>query len=295
MEVLLSVEISINILAVLVHVAALLLLIKSTQHDIKGSQKYLFISLSITELSYCLISIAYLWCKEYGVENSIRKYITIFRATAVLLMYYFIMIYITLDRFFTVHLNIKYEVYWSPLKTKRLIFFTSLVCIAVSLLVSVTWFQMHWNVTTFVNIYLYPPFMVVFIICAVITYSYIVKKIIANRKREDRLMKQMTKNHKKLSPQIQQKPKSAIFVPTIVIVTFILFMVIPNFIYTIDKNISKLPVHMVDINCVLFPLGFIVDAVVYIFSVKTLRNIFNKHIRKKNTTVCRTSYTITKV
>ena len=295
MEVLLSVEISINILAVLVHVAALLLLIKSTQHDIKGSQKYLFISLSITELSYCLISIAYLWCKEYGVENSIRKYITIFRATAVLLMYYFIMIYIKLDRFFTVHLNIKYEVYWSPLKTKRLIFFTSLVCIAVSLLVSVTWFQMHWNVTTFVNIYLYSPFMVVFIICAVITYSYIVKKIIANRKREDRLMKQMTKNHKKLSPQIQQKPKSAIFVPTIVIVTFILFMVIPNFIYTIDKNTSKLPVHMVDINWVLFPLGFIVDAVVYIFSVKTLRNIFNKHIRKKNTTVCRTSYTITKV
>ena len=295
MEVLLSVEISINILAVLVHVAALLLLIKSTQHDIKGSQKYLFISLSITELSYCLISIAYLWCKEYGVENSIRKYITIFRATAVLLMYYFIMIYIKLDRFFTVHLNIKYEVYWSPLKTKRLIFFTSLVCIAVSLLVSVTWFQMHWNVTTFVNIYLYPLFMVVFIICAVITYSYIVKKIIANRKREDRLMKQMTKNHKKLSPQIQQKPKSAIFVPTIVIVTFILFMVIPNFIYTIDKNTSKLPVHMVDINWVLFPLGFIVDAVVYIFSVKILRNIFNKHIRKKNTTVCRTSYTITKV
>ena len=295
MEVLLSVEISINILAVLVHVAALLLLIKSTQHDIKGSQKYLFISLSITELSYCLISIAYLWCKEYGVENSIRKYITIFRATAVLLMYYFIMIYITLDRFFTVHLNIKYEVYWSPLKTKRLIFFTSLVCIAVSLLVSVTWFQMHWNVTTFVNIYLYPPFMVVFIICAVITYSYIVKKIIANRKREDRLMKQITKNHKKLSPQIQQKSKSAIFVPTIVIVTFILFMVIPNFIYTIDKNISKLPIHMVDINWFLFPLGFIVDAVVYIFSVKTLRNIFNKHIRKKNTTVCRTSYTITKV
>ena len=248
MEMLLSVEISINILAVLVHVAALLLLIKSTQHDIKGSQKYLFISLSITELYYCLISIAYLWCKEYGVEYSIRKYITIFRATAVLLMYYFIMIYITLDRFFTVHLNIKYEVYWSPLKTKRLIFFTSLVCIAVSLLASVTWFQMHWNVTTFVNIYLHPPFMVVFIICAVITYSYIVKKIIANRKREDRLMKQITKNHKKLSPPIQQKSKLAIFVPTIIIVTFILFMVIPNFIHTIDENISKLPIHMVGIN-----------------------------------------------
>ena len=295
METFLSVEISINILAALVHLAALLLLIKTSQRNITGSQKYLFISLSLTELSYCLISLAHFWCKEYGVEKSIRKHITIFRRIAVLLMYYFIMIYITLDRFFAIYLNIKYGVYWSPLKTKRLIFVTSLVCIIASMIVSVTWFQMQWSVTTLVYVYLYPPFMVVFVVCAVITYSYIVIKIIANQKREDKLRKQVTRNDKKLSPEIQRKSKFTIFVPTIIILTFILFMVIPNFIHMTNKIIARLPTYLVDINWILFPLGFISDAAVYIFSANVLRHIFKKYIRKRNATSHSTSYTLTTV
>ena len=295
MEALLLVEISINILAVLVHVAALLLLIKTSQPNITDSQKYLFISLSLTELSYCLISLVHFWCKEYGVQKSIRKHITIFRRIAVLLMYYFIMIYVTLDRFFAIYLNIKYGIYWSPVKTKRLIFFTSLVSIVASVLVSVTWFQAQWSVTTFVYVYLYPPFMVAFIICAVVTYSYIVIKIIANQKREDKLRKQVARNDKNYTPEIRQKSKFTIFVPTLIILTFILFMVIPNFIHMTNKFIPTLPTYLVDINWILFPLGFISDAVVYIFSVNALRNIFNKYIRKRNARTRSTSYTLTTV
>ena len=84
---------------------------RNTQHKRKGSQKYLFLSLSLTELFYCLISITHLWCKEYSVRKSIRKHITIFRRIAVLLMYYFLMIYIALERFAAIYLNIKYRVY----------------------------------------------------------------------------------------------------------------------------------------------------------------------------------------
>lgn len=69
METFLSVEISINILAVLVHLAALLLLIKTSQRNITGSQKYLFISLSLTELSYCLISLAHFGVKSMELKS----------------------------------------------------------------------------------------------------------------------------------------------------------------------------------------------------------------------------------
>ena len=295
MEALLSVEISIYLLAVLVHVSALRLLIKASQRNVKGSQKYLFISLSLTELSYCLISLAQFWCKEYGVEKSVRKHIAIFRRVALLLMYYFIMIYITIDRFFAIHLNIKYRVYWSPVKTKSLIFFTSLVCITASTLVSVTWFQTEWSVTAFIYVYLYPPFMIVFMICAVITYSYIVKKIIKNQKKEDALRKQVCRKNTKHFPQVQRKSRFTILVPTIIILTFILFMVIPNFMHMIHKNTSKLPNYIIDINWILVPLGFIADAVVYIISVNTIRNLFNKYIRKKSITISSTSYTLSKV
>lgn len=277
MEASLSVEISINILAALVHVAALILLRRSSQHNIKGSQKYLFISLSLTELSYCLISLTHLWCKEYGVKKSIRKHITIFRRIAVLLMYYFLMIYITLERFAAIYLNIKYGVYWSPLKTKRLIFFTSFVCIAASILVSVTWFQRQWRVTTFVYIYLYPPFMIIFMICAIFTYSYIVIKVIRSKRT---ITRQVSGKYEKRFPWFQ--PKS-IIVPTAIIVTFIFFMVVPNFVHMIDKTkILKLAKIVIDVTWILFPIGFIADAIIYVFSITTLRNICSRKRKVTN-------------
>ena len=273
MEVLLSVEISINILAALVQVIALVMLIRTSKHIIKGSQKCLFISLSLTELSYCLISLTRFWCIEYGVKKSIYYHLIIFRRIAVLLIYYFLMIYITLDRFFATYLNVKYGVYWSPVKTKRLILFTSFLCICASISVSVTWFQTQWSVTTFVYVYLYPPFMMIFIIWAVITYSYIVIKII---RRDDIIVNQVTRKVEKSYPRIQ--PKS-ILVPTIIILTFIFFMVVPNFIHMVNyAKISKLAKIIVDVNWILFPLGFISDAVVYIFSASALRN---RYIRKR--------------
>ena len=159
------------------------------------------------------------------------------------------------------------------MKTKRLILFTSFLCICASISVSVTWFQTQWSVTTFVYVYLYPPFMMIFIIWAVITYSYIVIKII---RRDDIIVNQVTRKVEKSYPRIQ--PKS-ILVPTIIILTFIFFMVVPNFIHMVNyAKISKLAKIIVDVNWILFPLGFISDAVVYIFSVSALRN---RYIRKR--------------
>ena len=273
MEVLLSVEISINILAALVQVIALVMLTRTSKHSIKGSQKYLFVSLSLIELSYCLISLIRFCCREHGVKKSIYQHLTIFRRIAVLLMYYLLMIYITLDRFFAIYLNVKYGVYWSLVKTKRLILFTSFFCIFASISVSVTLVQTQWSVTSFVYVYLYPPFMIIFIICAVITYSYIVIKII---RREDIIVNQVTRKAEKSYSRIQLK---SILVPTIIILTFIFFMVLPNFIHMVNyTNISKLAKIIVDVNWILFPLGFISDAVVYIFSVSALRKTY---IRKR--------------
>ena len=273
MEVLLSVEISINILAALVQVIALVMLVRTSKHSIKGSQKYLFISLSLAELSYGLISLIRFCCIEYGVKKALYQHLTIFRRIAVLLMYYLLMIYITLDRFFAIYLNVKYGIYWSPVKTKRLILFTAFFCIFASILVSVTWFQTEWSVTIFVYVYLYPPFMMIFIICAVVTYSYIVMKII---RREDTVVNQVTGNVDKGYHRIQRK---TILVPSIIILTFIFFMVVPDFIHMVNyANISKLAKIIVDVNWILFPLGFISDAVVYIFSAGALRNMY---IRKR--------------
>ena len=67
----------------------------------------------------------------------------------------------------------------APFKSKRLIFFTSLVHLVASSAVSVTWYKKQSSVTTFVYCCLYTPFMIVFIIVAVISYFYIVQKTVS--------------------------------------------------------------------------------------------------------------------
>ena len=65
--------------------------------------------------------------------------------------------------------------------------------------------------------------------------------------------------------------------------------------HMIYKNTSKLPNYIIDINWILVPLGFIADAIVYIFSVNAIRSLFNKYIRKKSITISSTSYIVSKV
>ena len=268
MKVLQWVEISIYILATIIHIVALTMLVRMSKHAMKGSQKFLFMSLSMTELSYCLLSFIRFFCIELGVKKSIYQHVSIFQRIAILLIYYFIMIYITLERFAAIYLNLKYGVYWSLRKTKRLIFFTSLFCIVAFISVSATWHKDQRNVDTFAYVYLYPAFMVVFIICAVITYSYIAMKIV---KRGDTITKEVRgeKNEKRI-PRLQRK---TILIPTLIILTFIVFMVVPNFMLMVHYvGISKLSTTIIDTNWILFPLGFIADAVIYIFSFKVLRS-----------------------
>ena len=110
-----------------------------------------------------------------------------------------------------------------------------------------------------------------------------------------RSSKTVCRKNTKHFPQVQRKSRFTILVPTIIILTFILFIVIPNFMHMIHKNTSKLPNYIIDINWILVPLGFIADAVVYIFSVNAIRSLFNKYIRKKSITISSTSYIVSKV
>ena len=105
---------------------------------------------------------------------------------------------------------------------KGLIFFTSLVCLAASSPVSVTWHKVQWSVTKFLYFYLHSPFMIIFIIFAVISYSYIIEIIIRSK---ETIGKQVSKKEK-CSGHLQKK---SIIISTIIIETFIVFTIIPNF------------------------------------------------------------------
>ena len=88
MKVLQWVEISIYILATIIHIVALTMLVRMSKHAMKGSQKFLFMSLSMTELSYCLFSFIRFFCIELGVKKSIYQHVSIFQSNTFNLLFH---------------------------------------------------------------------------------------------------------------------------------------------------------------------------------------------------------------
>lgn len=92
----------------------------STRSKISVGQKILLLNLSVTEILACFCSlVTKVFEDTYGYLSFQRKLSrTILRSFYV--MYLFVMISITVDRFWEVYLNLKYPLYWSKRKMKVL-------------------------------------------------------------------------------------------------------------------------------------------------------------------------------
>ena len=73
-----------------------------------------------------------------------------------------------------------------------------------------------------------------------------------------------------------------LFVPTLIIVTFILFMIGPNVLRLLVSLGLFHPVLGYKIPFILIPIGFMADLVIYIFSLKTVRLVFRKCLSSDN-------------
>ena len=125
------------ILVTPVHLIGLILLFKRADSNIHGTQKYLILSLSLTEISFLTLSATrdFIWY--------IRNYCEI--SGLLLGNYNFTMFAITIDRFLEIRLNIKYSLYWKPKSTKNILFivFTTLNVAYISYLIIVLIFKCY--------------------------------------------------------------------------------------------------------------------------------------------------------
>ena len=158
------------------HVLALYLLKKD--RSLGNIQKYLLGTLCVTEV-FSVISLLirgidqlYSWL---GFEIAI-----FFGETTVHLMYFFVMAFITWDRFAEIKLNLKYPLYCNSKKTKTLLviaFFISLSLFVVLLSIKFITNRELYYYKRYLTIYVFPIFHGIFIISAVFVYSYIFKKL----------------------------------------------------------------------------------------------------------------------
>ena len=258
------------------HVLALYLLKKDL--SLGNIQKYLLGTLSITEV-FSVINLLirgldqlYSWL---GFKVAI-----LFGETAVCLMYFFVMIFITWDRFAEIKLNLKYPLYCNSKKTITLLvitFFISLSLFVVLLSIQLT--NGRWDYYLYLKIYVFPILHGIFIISAVFVYCYIVKKLrksqIAQLKIRRHLQLQMNSLNSKNAAHLNSKPK--LVVPGLIVLTFLIFSTLPHCLLLVLffsgwNNIFNFIV-------MLYLFGLFVDLVIYILSVKSIQQLFRRFLR----------------
>ena len=185
-------------LVTIIHLVGLFLLQKSNDMNICGTQKYLIVALSLTEVSFLPISairecIYHVFYLRHNIGLCLENYMAIVLTN----MYYLIMFCITIDRVLEIRLNIRYHLYWNGRKTKKMLQFIFLILnilyiIYLALLFTKQLSSLSLQVFAYYYIYVAPVFDGLFVITAVTSYSYIFAKIYRNSKRQERLRRRIS-------------------------------------------------------------------------------------------------------
>ena len=258
-------------LVLLLHLLALVLLFKIKVQNVNGSQKYLLTSLCLVEL--CLGANSILFSTFKSLEMvTVLEIVEIFDLIPLYLLYLLIMIFITLDRLFEFRLNIKYSLYWSPKKTfyALTIVFSILILVFVCLIILKVFFT-SFDFVKIIMIYVLPQFGIIFMILAIYTYYLIFKKLKRNRRTSRKIKQNIMMQNFRIQNETSTKG-FRVFVPSLIIATFILFSIIPYvtmliYYYVFNEQHQLLLKFIL----IMFPLGWLADAVIYIFTLRQIR------------------------
>lgn len=278
-----DIEHFIFIIPVFLHLVGFVLLYTS-RHTMKKtfhSQYFYFINLSIAELIYSVNITVSSWI----ASPNVRIYNKAIRATTLFTWIILIMVFLTLDRFLEVYLNVRYFVFMSTRKTKFLLvicFVLAIACTAVIYVVSDGNMETHFK---YAIMYVIPTFNGLFFIVSLFSYGYILKKIreklsnvamvktrFSGRCRSYTLA--TTNNHLSNSNKTQTGTSNVhLYAPTLLVASFFLLCLLPFMawsflkIYEIELDVFE---HYVYVS---FSLNYSFDAVIYVFTSKPIRNV----------------------
>ena len=237
-------------LALLVQVLGLILLYRRRQVSRNRNQIYILIGLCQTESALGIFNILYMF------ELLPSRVIIIFEVY-ISILYYSFMILLTSDRFLVFYLNMKYPIYCTPKKFLKVVFAVVAVPMILFLILAlaIQFEQIKLINTAIIMQYVYISVDTFYIFIVTITYTYIFIQFRRRKKRRSNmtLTKKKNQDHFNLT------------LPTLVIATFILFNVCPNFIGIFIITIPGDEFSMEsEIPRVLYTLGWISDPLIYL-------------------------------
>ena len=279
--------------AIVLHSIAIVL-IRSTQKSdsiFTNIQRMYLVNLSIVEILLSLTfvgnKILYTYYPNYETVKSLRFILHVTHACFLSLWYMSIMILITIDRFLTVYLNLRYRMYW-PTRNSRIALIAAIAFSASLTFVNVFCSDTsEWDLNKIYTIYNTPPVHdVLFGVLIVLTYGYLYSRI-RHYRRFDVSPQAITNTvtlpttadtlpslnvHYDKRQTDMKKLKKKFYLPTLLIVSFILFWDVPNgvhFHYYKDQMEIPKTLHLVIDS--LYPLAIASDACIYIFATPSIR------------------------
>ena len=191
-----------------------------------------------------------------------------------------LMILMTGDRFFTVLYPLRYPVYWTDIKAR--ISIGSLIFFSLTYALIYTFLPMEKKTRSLVRAYYWMTFLIIFLTIVICTYSYIINRI-SRISRIDVAPVAASNNNNSSNTnnaRSQSRFRRSLIVPSLIIGTFILLWAVPFVISFIGNYVNLgIPAEVWQFSILIFGIGFILDAVTYIFLQPSMRRIIIRMVR----------------
>ena len=258
-----------NIVNVILHCIGSYLLIHLYKHGTKTVQQTYLINLSLTEILACLMILGEDVMEFTPVDviiiGKMSKYFHII-VLVTCCCYYWSIVLITSDRLAATILHIKYPLYCDKNKAKYIVVGTWTFALVTSVTISIAYYLTRFDFKMVFTTYTNTVFNFGFIIFVIFTYSYIFHKYKLRQRA-------LSANNRQSILQLFRNSK--FYVSILLAITFLLFMVTPNFIllfYELSHSDDKHTVR--DATKVFYQFSFLSDACVYIFMQPAVRRLF---------------------
>ena len=280
------------VLNALFHLSGMYFLICLRHSTMNGSQRMFLLHLSLSEsfLTFIEMGKRIIYIITNSEHTMVTEYMTVVQFSSAAMVYLFIMIYLTVDRFFELYLNIRYPVYWSEKKTKRLLMVTWIVFVVLALILSLLYNYQSIDYKWLFYIYIWPITEAVFLAIAFWTYGYIIRKLYISNKSTNALRASIHQlsinNNNAITPAVPNQPnltKSAFYLPTLLILTFVLLQVVPDLtILLVVLSGNVVPDHVLTGVFMTYMVSILLDAIIYIFLSPYVKEMLIKKLIRMN-------------
>ena len=267
----LIIGIFITVCSIILHATGIYLLRELHKGKSGGTENILLMNLAISELFLSIGSMIrnialLIFNMDFDYAGKVAIFVEKLYYTCFSFVFYSVMIYIPLHRCIKILLGLKYINIWSSSKTRILCVGTWVVSIVSGAAFIVLHYFIEFDYMKVLFMYIYPTLNSIMIVTSTIAYILIYRKYKQSENRSRGELQRRAKNSK-------------FYIPTLLIITFFIFIVIPDttvlIYFIILKKDSKI-LHSVFI--ISYTLALKIDATIYIFFQKAVRELLLRKV-----------------